>query len=240
MKNFSTPEAHRGLNEQDKRIIAASINPHFIDLPAKVQESELRAAIIFVVVMLGIKTDPDKETVNFILAFMRNHFKHFTLQEFKLAFELNILSDDEKKPQHFHSFNLEFITPVLKNYLLLKQSALANLNLITAPKQLHEHKSTDEDYYLRLKEYLHKNKSLPVYWNWLAVYNFMEDSGMVTETDEWIKEFKSKVKERIKLDATMQKLKAKDAVERMRIDELMNPKKMNEIYKIEYVKMKVK
>jgi hypothetical protein len=242
LKTFSQPEVHQALNKKDYQIIEAGINIHFCEIETRKQEAELRTAILFVIAMLGIKNEPDKTTVNFILAFMRNHFPHLTLAEFKVAFEINLLNQDENKPQHFHSFNLEFITPVLKNFLFEKQQALANMNKVIIPKerQLSEHQSTDKDYYDRLISYIEEKKQLPSFWNWIAVFNHMEYSGKVTETDEEIKSFKEKVKQEVKTQAQLDKLKAADRIERRRIDELLNPHKMNDLYKKEYVKMKLK
>lgn len=232
------PEVQKALNKEDSQIIDAGINTSFKDIPKEKQESELRAAILYVTVMLGIKNQPDNVTVNFILAFIRNHFKHITMPEFKLAFELNLLAGEENKPQHFHQFNLEFITPVIKNFLIKKRDALMNLQkAVPVEKRLPEHVPTDKEYYETLIQYIEKNKQLPFTWNWLAVFSHMEESGMITETDEELKAFKLKIKQEVKTDATFKKLKAADVIERNQIEDSL--KNLSAIYKTEYVKMKL-
>ncbi len=237
---MSTEEARTKLTPQEKQIIDASIGRHFKDILPATFEREIRQEILRAITTYSIKKLPDDLEVKMILQFLKNHFDRFTLKEFRLAFELNILREDQNKPQHYQNLSIEFISTVLKYFLHLKTEALGSLKRAVPVIALPEHQSTDKDYYDRLISYVKDKKSLPSFWNWIAVFNHMEVSEMVTETDEELKEFKLKVKQEAKTQAQLQKLKAADAIERMRIDESLQPKNMKDLYKAEYVKIKTK
>lgn len=226
------------MTKADTEITRAGLTDHICDLMPAQFERELRRIIGVICVQYSIRVAPDEFATNIIVKFVRNRYQHLTLQEFELAFELNLLNESDDKPKHFQNLSVEFITDVVKHFMQLKSDALASLKRATPVKQLSEHQSTDKDYYNRLMAYVKENKQLPIFWNWSAVYDHMEASGMVTETDTELKQFKLHVKAGVKTQATLDKMKAADAIERMRIEESLNPKNLAAIYKAEYVKMK--
>lgn len=239
-ENLLKEEVLRTLTKTEIEICQASLSEHICDLLPSKFEKELRIILGIICVQYSIRKAPDQSASDIIIRFIRKRYEHLTLKEFALAFELNLLREDENKPEHFQNISVEFITDVIKYFLKLKTESLGALKRATpAAKQLAEHKSTPEDYYNRLVKYVEEKKELPIAWDWMSVYQYMEDNNMVTETLEEIKSFKEKVKAETKTQANLKKLKAADSIERMRIDEMFSPKNMSEIYKCEYVKMKL-
>ena len=227
------------MSQQDKQIIAAGIDSQFCDMLPSDFEKQLREKIGVILTMYAIKKIPDNLEFKLLQTFLKTHFQRFTIKEFYLAFELNLLREDDSKPQHFQNFSIEFISAVLKYFLYLKTDALGSLKRSLPSKELPEHKSTPKDFYDRLISFIKDKKILPSYWNWPAVYDHMEATGLVTETDEELKNFKLHVKAGVKTQANLDKLKAADAIERARIEDSFKPENMAKIYKTEYVKMKL-
>lgn len=227
------------MTKTDTEIIRCGLTERISDLMPSKFEKDLRRIIGVICVQYSIRQAPDEFATNIIVKFVRNRYEYLTLQEFALAFELNLLNEDEGKPKHFQNISVEFIADVMKYFMQLKSEALASLKRATPVKELSEHQSTEKDYYDRLIAFVEKNKILPHTWNWTAVYNYMEDFEMITETDEEIKAFKAQVKYEVKTKAQLDKLNALDAIERMRIEESLTSKNMSDIYKKEYVKMKL-
>ena len=189
--------------------------------------------------MIGIKEIPDKITCGLILTFMRTHFKYLTLSEFRLAFELNILDDDKDKPHHYQCFDLNFITPVIKRFLKQKQQALNSLDRISKPKELDQPLPTGKQLYEGLLKYIQEKKQMPLFWNWTAVYMHMEESGMVSESDDELKTFRKKILEKTKAKVSLEIITAFDAIERNKISDKLSKEKMLNAYMEEYVKMKL-
>lgn len=230
----------QALNLTEKKIINASCQVQFINIPFEKQEAKLREMITYILIFLSIKNEPDDIMINIILKFIRENYKRLSLEEIKLAFELNLLGQYSEIFQHFHLFDVSFLTQNINSYLKLKSDALKRFeSAIPVPKQLHDHIPTDEEEYRALVNLYSREGKFPVGWNWESVYNHMEDTGMVNETDEELKSFKEKVKYDVKTETELRKFKAADSIERMKINELLNPKRLTSIYKKEYVKKKM-
>jgi hypothetical protein len=184
--------------------------------------------------MLGIKNEPDNFNVNIILSFMRTHFRLLTFQEFVVAFEYNVLKD--KPTEHFQNFGIEFIGPVIKNYLLRKTEALNALAKLSQPKELPAPLQNNEQAFNFIHDHFTKHKEFPFACNWGAAYDHMEDNDLVTETDVELRDFKSSIKEKVHAKVSLDLLQARDLVERNKIKERLKHENLIPVYKMEYVK----
>lgn len=239
-QNLSKQEPLQGVTETEKEIIRATCRSMvFGKINQEKQEGLLRAEILKNCVLLGIK-NPPSASMNFILDFFRKYYNKITLAEFSLAIEMNLLDLFPKRVEHFQDFNLDFISAVMNYYSTSKREAIQNYHRAQPQaKEVEEHKTTPKEWYDSLVSFVKKNKELPFGFRWEAVYDYMEAEGMVKETDEELKKFREEVKQQVKTQAQLKKLKAADSIERMRIEVEFGPTSLPGIYKTEYVKRKM-
>lgn len=237
-KNLLTDEVQSALSNTNKNILNASLYIHFKDIAKSEQEKKIREVLAYCSVVYGIKNPPDDTSINIILDYFRRYYPNITIEEVKIAFDINLQRGDENKPQHFQTITLDFIIANIKYFLIKKTDAINALKMAT-PKELPKPESTDEDYYNRLIKVAEEKKEVPHYWNWTKVYNYMNASGLVTESLEWKNELKSVVMEQIKIDNEMSKMDTPDAIGRARIDATFTPETIKGECHKEYVRFKV-
>lgn len=199
----------------------------------EIYDSKLKEAVTMVCTMLGVKTPPDPVTMGHIKRIF-NNYHNITYREFVNAFELNILGEYGEVYEHFQNFDMVFVSRILGMYRVRKQNAIKEAEYYK-PKELPAHESTNEDYYNRLVEYIKTNNTIPFTWNYSAVYEYMRESGMITESKEWRHEFKKGIEEKMKAKLTADKLKSKDAIERIRLEDAFNETNIKSACQREYV-----
>ena len=188
--------------------------------------------------MLGIKAMPDAFTMGSIKRVF-NHYHYITPEEFVYAFELNVMGEYQEEVMHFQSFDMPFVTRIIGYYRHRKAESEKEAQNLEQEKQLPQQKSTNEDFYNGLVAYFEKNKEFPVAWNYSAVYEHMKAHDMVTESLEWKQKFKQDIEQRMKDDMVTQKLKSRDALERIKIDDAFTPDSVVARCQREYVIYKI-
>lgn len=213
------------LNEIEKKIIRLNSEfPLFKNIPAENQEDSIKRMMVLVCGILGIKNLPDPLTLPFIIRFIRDSFGSLSIEAMVQAFELNALGEFqvEKKTrhEHFQNFSIEFIADVLGDYLLLKRKVLGQVKgLIQEPK---DQEQSEKECYDYLVSFVKKNGEVPKVYNWDKAFRYMKEAGLVTESNEWMMEFKQKISDTMIRECKVKKLTAKSSIERASIDNLFN------------------
>lgn len=129
------------------------------------------------------------------------HYPNYSLEELYLACELNHYGKLSTKSEHYGKFSIDYLSSCLKAYDLKKQEAIhAEKTKYTPPPQqtpqplLGYHHG--RAYWLELDKWLKNEKTVPLYWDWGKVYEFLLDDGRLTDfpkkrMDEIFDRFKS-------------------------------------------------
>lgn len=89
--------------------------------------AEFKHALVRPMVTAGIKTLPGDLETQLLYEQVQKYYKHITLGDFYLAFELNSLGQSWVRVEHFNLFNLAFISDVLNRYLESKGKAVIQM-----------------------------------------------------------------------------------------------------------------
>lgn len=184
--------------------------------------------------LLGIKNLPDSLVLPLIMRFIRENFGSISCEAMLHGFELNALGMFEKKHDHFQCFSIEFIANVLNDYTELKRKALGEFKRITSPGES-KIVSTDQENYQWLLDFKKKNNCFPISFNWTSVFNHLKESGIADESNEWMLQFKEKVKVKVKAEMHLQKLAAASAIDRINIDHSFTNDSLNSRCRKEYL-----
>lgn len=169
------------------------------------------------------------------MRFIREHYSGLSVEAMIHAFELNAAGMlSYKRHEHYQNFGIEFIADVLGDYTDLKRRVNTTVKrLLSANEQ--DTDVTDQDCYDYLVSFVKKNGHPPIAYNWQKVFNYMKSSGMVTESDEWMAEFKKKVSDKMLGENSVQKLKTPNSIDRINIDRQFNEENIQKRCRKEYV-----
>jgi hypothetical protein len=117
-----------GLTAEQKQIVKASSGPKLGDLSL----NEFKHALVRPLVTSGIKGLPSEVETQLLYEQIGKYYKHITLGEFYLAFELNSLGQSWTRVEHFNLFNLAYISDVINRYLESKGKAVIQTQKLTA------------------------------------------------------------------------------------------------------------
>lgn len=192
----------------DAKLTRASLTgTRFVNMDEASYDKYFRQSIGYACVFCGIKEAPDSLVLTGLKKVF-NHYHYITPDEFQLAFELNLHGEYEKKIEHYQQFSADFMASIFQAYRSRKVAALKAFKQYEPIKELPGHNTTDEDHYNKLVEYV-AEKGMPHFWNWVAVFRFMKESGKVTESLEERNELKAKVKNRLEGECLKRPVEAK-------------------------------
>lgn len=118
----TAPSLTTGLTAEQKEIIKAT-GPKL----GTMSLAEFKHALVRPMVTAGIKTLPGDLETQLLYEQVQKYYKHITLGDFYLAFELNSLGQSWVRVDHFNLFNLAFISDVLNRYLESKGKAVIQM-----------------------------------------------------------------------------------------------------------------
>lgn len=229
------PELAKQMDKIQKKIITTNSNfPLLRNIPSQDHEMEIRKMIAVVCGLLGIKNFPEENLFPFIFQFICENYSSLSPQAMIHAFELNALDELPVKHEHFQCFSIEFIGGVLGDYIHLKRKTFGVLKLLAKPTDpVFFH--SDSQCYQGIVEFVKKHRKMPMSWNWNSVYKHMESAGIVDEGNAWLRDFKEKVKAKVKAEMHKEKLTAASAIERLNIDHSFTLDSLNLRCRKEYV-----
>jgi len=205
------------LTSSEKEVVNAVVeNPSIYQLTQLEPEGVnrlFRQTIAKCLVITGIKSELDDATIAILWNYIKTTFNHSTFQEIEKAVYFNTSGKFDTRIEHYQSFNLEFLSQVMEQWLIFKTKTRQRIQTLL-PKPEPEKITTDQESYNGLVEYCKKNKEFPDFWAWSKVYQHMEECLMIEMTIEQKKElFASEVK-RLKSKLELDILDTKDAIER--------------------------
>lgn len=135
-----------------------------------------------IMTIAGIKEPPDDLSKAILWSYAKNYLQGFTLEDIKTAFVMNAAGELPKRIEPYGLLDINFISQVMNQYLELKQKALLRARtLLPEPKVAVQ---TPEEAYAGLVAYCRKNGSMPQYWAWSLVYEYMDEGLMIELTLE--------------------------------------------------------
>ena len=169
--------------------------------------SEVWNSIAFKV---GIREALVPEELKIIFEFLYNHFKLFSLNELREAFDYYSAQKLNFKDSHYQSLDNVFIGKVLTSY----KEFISN-ELRTKPKKISHSKIKELTFeeikfeaVQSLKDYKEGN-DLKKY-NWIFIYNYYKDKGLIKFEGNQAKEFQDQVKREILNEVEKEKMEGKN------------------------------
>jgi len=138
--------------------------------------------------MIGVVGEllPDTIQVCEWIEGIRKYYSGYAPEELFLACELNHYGKFDSKVEHYGKFSIDYLSNCLKLYDEKKQSEIrrekAKIQPIQSPNQnpqLGYH--VGRPYWLELEKWLKNEKTIPLYWDWGKVFEFLLDDGRLTD-----------------------------------------------------------
>lgn len=155
---------------------------------------------------IGVKEPILKEDMDKIVAMIKLEFSDFTAVEVNLAFRKGVAGKLKLNFEHYQEFNIWYVSKILQAYREFRKEAMAarhkaqqNANRLismeTVPKTREE---KNLELYQGLDQIAAREKRLPIGWNWISVYDYMEEHGLISLTREEKEIWRDNVIEMIK------------------------------------------
>lgn len=126
-----------GLTAEERELVtAANTGPRL----GAMSLSEFKHALVRPMVTAGIKTLPSDLETQLLYDQVTKYYKHISLGDFYLAFELNSLGKIWPRVEHFNLFNLAFLSDVLTRYNESQGKAINQAKKINNQAQISETK----------------------------------------------------------------------------------------------------
>lgn len=199
-------------SSQTKEIISKATHSKRIKADLKYAEYNWKAAISKINVICAIKEKPDEITLSLLFDCIVKDYSSLTWDEIFYAFIENQKGNLTKTHQHFGLIDLKFFCSVLNDYLQIRKTAVQEIE-----KQLTEPQpQTDspESSYLYLVDYYTKNGDFPDYFSYNTTYSYMDENGMIPETNPEKSTIYDAVKHRLTNTIKLEELKIGDSIRR--------------------------
>lgn len=132
-----------------------------------------------------------------LMRFIRDHYGSLSVAAMIYAFELNCIGLLTQRWDHFQSFDIGYISNVLGDYLNLKRKVIADSKKLLTSKESDPVVSEKECYDF-LIDFIKRNNQLPVAYDWNKAFEFMWNTGIVDESQEWMRDFRQKIENKMK------------------------------------------
>jgi len=83
-----------------------------------VTDIEIKETLLMIFALIGIPQErfPDKAQESVLLGYIRNHLSHYSLKDFRLAFEVGVDRKLDVDITHFNNFNSLYLSNVLQSF----------------------------------------------------------------------------------------------------------------------------
>jgi hypothetical protein len=220
-QNFLAVEGSLQLTE--KEIIKSFTDHELIGVIATENPTQaegiFRALILKCTTIAAIKNDKvmDELTISLLWNYVLKHYNNYTFAEIEKAVTYNESGLLDERVEHFHSFSLNYLSRVMGNWLVLKTKTRQRIAALLPP--VIEKQPTDEDLYQGLLNFINLNNLFPDMWAWSRVYNHMDKSKMITESNDEKRAIFEKSKAKISAQVENELLSVKGFIERQAISD---------------------
>lgn len=151
-------------------------------------EEPIAKTILRICHMIGVTSEllPDTIQICQWIEGIRKHYSGYAPEELFLACELNHYGKFDTKFEHYGKFSIDYLSECLKLYEEKKRSEIrrekAKIQPVQSPNQnpqLGYHHG--RAYWLELEKWLKNEKTVPLYWDWGKVFQFLLDDGRLTD-----------------------------------------------------------
>lgn len=148
----------------------------------------IASVIIQVCTLIGLREDqlPATMQVTSWIEGIRKYYSGYAPEELFLACELNHYGKLNPKVIHYGKFSIDYLSECLKLYEEKKQAEIlrdkSKIQPVQSPNQnpqLGYH--VGRAYWLELEKWLKNEKTVPLYWDWGKVFQFLLDDGRLTD-----------------------------------------------------------
>ena len=159
-------------------------------------KQEIAKLMIQTCTLMGVKNAILPTDATDIVEMILSRFKNLSIDEIAYAFKLERYGDYDDKTDHFHHFNADYVSDILKKYIRYRTKIIYEKKLNQEKKELEwtdEQKAKIEySAVLRQLDYFLKNGE--VEYGTFYVYDILDELGMIKKTDEEKKELHKQVK----------------------------------------------
>jgi hypothetical protein len=147
----------------------------------------IASVIIQVCTLIGLREDqlPATMQVTSWIEGIRKYYSGYAPEELFLACELNHYGKFETKVEHYGKFSIDYLSECLKLYEEKKRSEIRREKAKIQPVEPSGQKALGyhhgRAYWLELEKWLKNEKTVPLYWDWGKVFQFLLDDGRLTD-----------------------------------------------------------
>ena len=154
---------------------------------------EIGESIAIVIADLGIKTIPDKFAQKRIIYYLLTYYRDFSIDEIKLAFELALVGRITVDIEHYHSFDIKYLSRILNAFRKYRNEQNRIL-IANQPKKVKvitekEKKVSQIRYFQNLErayETYQKTGILNIFIHWIAYNQLLEIGILIVDDNDWI------------------------------------------------------
>lgn len=220
--------------EEIRQVEAMTQHPtigRMLKLNEPLARKSFKETVAAIAVASGSREVPDQILLSLLWEYFEQKLIGFTFEDIRLAFVMNASGELDKRVEHYQLIDLNFISQVMDLYLEKKIQLSKRITALLPPPEP-EKIDSDEDSFNGLKAYVNKHGSMPTFWAWLRVFNYMEENLMIEETLESKRELFAKIYPKHQAKAEMDILNARSAKERDEIVEAAKLQAQTECRKI--------
>lgn len=158
MEECHTPRlqvTHKAGANKSVSLLKKTFSPNKVSINQLDPEKTMtRLGILFtgVMALTGIKGILDEAIKRDISNMMLNFFNQLSIEEVELAFEMERYSQFEDKTEHFQEFNSDYVSKILKKYIIWKRNTSTQLNISNAKHE--DRQPTEEELDAINQEYI--------------------------------------------------------------------------------------
>jgi len=143
--------------------------------------------------LIGLKNFPNEHEMQYLISFVLSDLKRFTLLDVSEAFKRIASGEINGELEHYNNFSPVYLGKTMRIYeawkckevleqkkkkeQLEKEKEILKEKNKTPMEIMEECKAN----YEALTHYVNDNKEMPLIWDWLGVYWYMDDKGLVTK-----------------------------------------------------------
>lgn len=176
----------QSLRSQEREVIEAFANHELIGTIKKSNPDAIvgmfRKLVARCLIICSIKNEVDELTLSVMWDVVQKNYGNYTFQEIERAVIFNQSGKLDQRIDHFQAFDIQFLSSVMDLWLILKTRTRQRVAALLPSTKIVE--PSPETLYDGLCDYVQKNKSFPIAWNWTAVYSHMEECLMIPESND--------------------------------------------------------
>lgn len=142
--------------------------------------------------ILGIKREQSQEDFMRVILFLKNNYSDLSREGIRQAVDYALTGKIDAQLEHYQSLDIKYLSQILNAYrdhirkseLELRkkdnQRQTEEEYFKQKNKTVMERQEECEAHFKALEHYVNDNNELPIGWDWIGAYYYMEANGLVT------------------------------------------------------------